>query len=262
MQRVTLDDDVRLAYRVDGDEALPALVLVNSLGTDLRMWEPQVATLSRHFRIVRFDMRGHGQSEVSDGAYPLDRLGRDLLGLLDHLQIVQAHICGISLGGLVAQWVAIHHPERVRRAIFANTAARIGSVESWTARIDAVRSGGMAAIRETVVARFLSPAFRTTHPEVGQALGNTLEAINPIGYIAACGALRDADLRPMVSTIRVPVQILAGELDGSTPPAQAAELHAAISASQLVVFPATAHLSNLEQAEAFNACVIEFLTGR
>lgn len=257
--RSMIVDGVRLAYRLDGDDDSPPMVLVNSLGGDLRMWDPQVAALSRSFRVLRYDIRGHGQSGVSDAAVTIERLGLDLMDLLDELSIRSVHICGLSLGGMIALWLAVHHPERIKRAVFANTAARIGTVERWNERIGAVESGGMAAVRQSVVGRFLSEGFRTQHPETTRWVGDMLEATNPEGYIAACAALRDADLTHLIHKIRVPSLILAGALDESTPPAQAEELHNAIQGSELIIFPDVAHLSNVEDPGAFNACLLQML---
>lgn len=250
-------DGVRLAYRLDGDENSPTIVLVNSLGADLRMWNPQVDALSRSFRILRYDIRGHGQSGVSDEEVTIERLGLDLMDLLDELSIRSVHICGLSLGGMIALWLAVHHPERIERAVFANTAARIGTVEGWNARIDAVGVGGMAAVREAVVVRFLSDGFRARHLETAQWVGDMLEATNPEGYIAACAALRDADLTHLIHKIQVPSLIITGALDEATPPAQAKELHNAIRGSDLIILPEVAHMSNVEQPEAFNACLLQ-----
>ncbi len=252
-------DGVRLAYRIDGPDSAPTMVMANSLGTNLHMWDPQVALLSHQLRIVRYDSRGHGSSEVSPGPYTIERLSLDLLALLDELKIEQAYICGLSLGGIVALWIAIHHPERLMRAVFANTAARIGSLEIWDARIDAVRTGGMGAIRDATLARFLSQDFRRMHPDVVQQFSAMLEATDPDGYIGACAALREADLREMLTSIHVPSLIIAGELDESTPPSQARELHAAITGSKLIEFGRSAHLSNTEQPEAFSNAVLDFL---
>jgi len=250
-------DGVRLAYHVEGAEYSPPIVLINSLGTDSRMWDPQIPELSLSFRVLRYDVRGHGKSEVSNEPVTIERLGLDLLALLDELSITTARICGLSLGGVVALWLAIHYPERIERAVFANTAARIGTVEGWDARIEAVRAGGMKAVRETVLARFLSAGFRSQHPETTQWIGDMLEATNPAGYIAACAALRDIDLRGLIHKIRVPCLIIAGALDEATPPAQAEELHQAISGSDLIIFQDVAHLSNVEQPEAFTVCLLQ-----
>jgi len=253
-------DGLRLTYRVDGVADAPVLVFVNSLGTDWRMWDPQAAALEDRFRIVRYDTRGHGQSGVPAEPATIDQLGRDLLALLDHLGIERAHVCGLSLGGLTALWLAARHPERVARLVLADTAGRIGSTAGWEARIAAVRAGGMVAVRDTVVARFLSAAFRSRHPDITQAIGATLTRTDPVGYMAACAALRDANLWTLVPTIRSPALVIAGALDETTPPAQAAALHAALAESELVILPNAAHLANIEQPEAFNAALLAFLT--
>jgi 3-oxoadipate enol-lactonase len=252
-------DGVRLAYRVDGSGAGPTIVMVNSLGTDLRMWDPQVALLSRSFRVVRFDCRGHGASEVPTGPYTIERFGHDLLALLDTLQIERAHICGLSLGGMVALWFAARYPERIMSAVFANTAAQIGTAELWSARMHAVSEGGMSAIRDAVLARFLSEEFRRRHPAVVRQIGGMIEATNPNGYMGACAVLRDTDLRERLAAIHVPALILASTLDESTPLSQARELHSAIAGSTLEVLSEAAHLSNVEQPEKFSQYLLAFL---
>ena len=250
---------VLLTYRVDGPDDAPAIVMVNSLGTDLRMWDSQVGLLSRDLRVVRYDCRGHGASGVPAGPYTIERLGLDLLALMDTLGIEQAHVCGLSLGGMVALWFAASYPKRVARAVFANTAARIGTEESWNTRIDAVTKGGMGAVRDAVLARFLSEAFRRKHPDVAQQMSEMIEASNPRGYIGGCAALRDADLHEILAGIHVPSLILAGELDEATPPWQAQELHAAIAGGELVILREAAHLSNVELPEEFSKVVLSFL---
>jgi 3-oxoadipate enol-lactonase len=252
-------DGVRLAYRIDGPDNAPTIVMLNSLGTDMRMWDPQVALLSHNLRIVRYDCRGHGSSDVPAGPYTIERFGLDLLALFDTLRIERAYICGLSLGGMVALWFAGRYPDRVVRAVLANTAARIGTQESWNARIDAVRTGGMRAVRDMVLARFLSEGFRRKHPEVVRNLGEMLEATHPRGYMEACAALCEADLRAALTVIHIPSLIIAGGLDESTPLSQSRELHAAITGSELVVLRKAAHLSNVEQPEEFSRAVLAFL---
>jgi 3-oxoadipate enol-lactonase len=255
-------DGVHLAYRVDGAGAdAPAVVLLHSLGTHMGMWAPQVGPLARRFRVVRYDCRGHGASDVAAGPLTVERLGRDVIALLDHLEIERAHLCGISLGGLTALWLAVHRPERVDRVVLANTGARIGSAESWDARIAAVERGGMAAVRDAVLARWVGEAFRASHPDVARVLGEMLDLTPPAGYVAACRALRDADLRADARTVRTPTLVVAGERDESTPPALGEELHAAIPGSALVVLPDAAHLSNVERPDEFTAIVARFLSG-
>jgi 3-oxoadipate enol-lactonase len=251
---------IRLAYQIDGPEDAPVLVLVNSLGTNLHMWEPQMAWFSRALRVVRYDCRGHGASEAPAGAYTVEQLGRDLLGLLDALQIERAHICGLSLGGMVALWLAATALERVDRVVLADSAARIGTAESWTTRMALVSAGGMGAIGETVLARFLSERFRRQHPEVALQMRDMVEATDPQGYIGACAALRDADLRAILPAIHVPSLIIVGDEDEATPPSQAQDLHSAIRGCKLVMLHEAAHLSNVEQPEAFSNAVLAFLS--
>jgi 3-oxoadipate enol-lactonase len=256
------DDGIRLHHRVDGPADAPVLLFVNSLGTDLRMWEPQAAALADRFRIVRYDSRGHGRSDAPPGPYSLERLALDALALLDALDVERAHICGLSLGGMVGLWLAIHRPSRIGRAVFANTAARIGSDATWSARIEAVQAGGMPAIHDAVLARFLSAGFRASSPETTRTVGEMLLATPPHGYIGCCAALRDADLRHLASTIEAPSVVIGGELDEATPPAQAEDLHGAIVPSDLMVIPGVAHLSNLEVPDLFNRRVLDLLTRR
>jgi 3-oxoadipate enol-lactonase len=257
---ITASDGVKLACREDGGEQLPALVFSNSLGTDMSVWDAQVEVLRPLFRIIRYDIRGHGQSSVPARPATIDRLGEDLLAVLDGHDIERAHICGLSLGGLTALWLAATHPERVGRAVFANTAARIGSTEGWNARIDAVRSWGMAAVRDAVVSRFLSEGFQAREPEITRWFAEMLQTTDPHSYIAACAALATADLRPVVPNITAPSLIIAGALDEATPPSQAAELHHNIAGSKLVVLEDASHLSSVEQSGAFNNLLLQFLT--
>jgi 3-oxoadipate enol-lactonase len=254
-------DGVRIAYRIDGDDSHDALVLINSLGTDLRLWEPQIPELTKHFRVIRYDCRGHGESDVPPIPATIDRLGADLIALLDCLHVDIAHLCGLSLGGITALWAAAYHRKRVGRAVFANASARFGTTQSWDERIRTVRAGGMNAISETVVGRFLGATFRAAHPDVTRRIIDMVEATPAEGYVAVCAALRDADLRDVVSRIRAPSLILAGELDQSAPLRQSEELHTAIAESELVVLPGAAHLTNVEQADDFTRIVTRFLRG-
>jgi 3-oxoadipate enol-lactonase len=259
MDTLLLDDGLTIAYRVDGPPDGPPLVFSNSLGTNVQLWDDQVQELASTFRIVRYDTRGHGRSGVPNGFTTIERLGSDLLALLDHLGIGQTYLCGLSLGGVTAQWLAIHHPTRLRRLVLSNTAARIGNLEVWQTRMQAVASGGMAAILDPVLARFFSPAFRAAAPERVAIFAAILLALDPNGYLAGCAALRDADLRPLVGQIGAPTLVIGGSLDEATPPAQAEELHAAIPQSELAILAGAGHLANVEQPLAFNTLLRQFL---
>jgi 3-oxoadipate enol-lactonase len=253
---VTADDGARLAYRIDGDPIRPAILMINSLGTDHRMWDPQLVALVGRFSVIRYDARGHGQSEATPGPHGLERYGFDALAVLDHLGVARATICGLSLGGLTAQWLAVMHPERIAAAVFANTGAKIGADEFWAARIAAVETGGLAAIADAVLGRFFSAPFRARHPPVVEVFRRTLLAVPPAGYLAACKAIRDADLRGVVGRIRVPSLVIAGELDEATPPALGRELHEAVAGSRLQILPRAGHLSNVEQPGTFSDAVL------
>jgi 3-oxoadipate enol-lactonase len=259
MQHTTADG-ATLYYQIDGPSDAPTLLFVHSIGTTLHLWDAQAAAFSADYRVVRYDARGHGQSSVTPQPGSIAQFAADVVSLLDALGVERAHICGLSLGGLTAQWTAIHHPERVARLVLANTAARIGSVEGWNARIAAVRAGGMAAIRELALVRFFSAEFRARRPEVVAAYGAMLTAMHSDGYVAACAALRDADLHSRVGTINAPTLIVAGGRDEATTPAEAEALHAAITTSALVVLPEAGHLSNVEQPDAFNEQLLRFLS--
>lgn len=252
----------RLWYHVEGPAGAPVALFSNSLGTNLRMWDAQAQAFAGRFRVVRYDSRGHGRSDAPPGPYTLDLLALDALALLDYLNVERVHVCGLSLGGMVALWLAANHPQRIDRVVFADTAAKIGNEERWTSRIAAVRAGGMRAIRDGVVAGFLSEPFRQRRPDIAQMIGDMLEEAPPEGYIATCEALREADLRAALARIAAPALILVGSRDESTPPTQARELHDAIAGSQLVILDGAAHLANVEQPDAFNAHALAFLSAR
>jgi 3-oxoadipate enol-lactonase len=251
--------DTGIAYRVDGLHAGPTLVFSNSLGTDHRLWDRQMDAVTARFRVVRYEGCGHGVSDLPRGAVTIERLAHDLTTLLDHLEIERAVVCGCSLGGVIALWLAVNRPDRLTGAVLANTGAKIGTNESWDARIAAVRAGGTAAVRDQVVGRFLTPEFRSRDPETTAMIAEMIEATSDEGYIAACEALRATDLRADASKVHVPVLIVGSDRDQSTPPDLSRELHASIEGSELAMIADAAHLSNVEQAALFNAALLRFL---
>jgi len=248
-----------IAYRIDGPDDAPAVVFINSLGTDHGLWDAQVVALARDHRIVRFDFCGHGASDPPRGPVSIASFGDDVVALLDRLAIERAHVCGCSLGGMIALWLAAERPERIARAVLANTGARVGTVDGWNARIDTVRRHGMDGVVASVTRRFFSTAFRERDPVAVDRIGAMLRATDPRGYIAACEALRDADLHGLLQAVGVPTLVIAGELDVATPPSLAEELRAGISGSRLAIIPNAAHLANVERPEEFNALVRDFL---
>lgn len=259
MPHATLND-LQLHYRLEGnpDPAAPVLVLSNSLGTALAMWQPQLDHWLSRFRVLRYDTRGHGDSSVTPGPYTIAQLGMDVIGLLDQLQIARAHFCGISMGGITGMWLARHHPERIGKLVLSNTAAYIGPPDNWSARAAAVEQHGVASIADAVVARWLTPAYAAQHAQQVAWLTSMLKATPDAGYAAACRAVRDSDLRGEVAAITAPTLVIAGSGDLPTPPADGQFLHRQIAASRYLEFDA-AHLSNQQHPLAFAEAVSDFL---
>ena len=244
--------------RIDGTDGTPVLVLSNSLGTDLSMWDAQVAALARTFRVVRYDTRGHGASTATKGPYSIDRLGRDVVGVLDALHIARAHFCGLSLGGMTGMWLGVHAPERLQKLVLANTTARIGAPANYDARIDTVRTGGMAAVSQAVVDRWFTAGYIASHPEQIALMRQVMERIPVEGYAGCCAAIRDMDQRDAIAAIRAPTLVIAGTHDVATPPADGRFLAERIKGAQYAELDA-AHLSNIEATPAFTAAVLAFL---
>jgi 3-oxoadipate enol-lactonase len=248
----------RLFYRFDGPEDRPVLVLSNSLGTDLDMWEPQLAAFTGRFRVLRYDSRGHGRSEAPAGPYTIELLGRDALALLDGVGLETVSFCGLSKGGMVGQWLGAHAGERLERLVLANTSAHIGAPEVWNQRIATVQAEGMAAIVPALIDRWFTKPFQERAPDEVARITDMLRTTNPEGYIACCAAVRDMDQREAIRGIRVPTLVIAGRHDLATPPDQARLIAERVPGARLVEFD-TAHLGNVEAAEAFNRAVLDFL---
>jgi 3-oxoadipate enol-lactonase len=248
----------RLNYRIDGQDKAPVVVLSNSLGTNLAMWDQQIAALAQKFRVLRYDMRGHGLSSVTPGPYTIDGLARDVVSLLDALKIGDAHFCGISVGGALGQWFGINAANRFKSLVLSNTAARIGTAETWNTRIKTVREGGMTAIAEAVISRWFTEGFIKKSPESVEATRQMLLHTPPDGYLATCAALREMDQREAVACVSVPTLVIAGAKDAVTTPADARFLQERIHGAQYVELNA-AHLSNIEDADAFTDVLIKFI---
>jgi 3-oxoadipate enol-lactonase len=251
-------DDARLHYRTDGDSARPCVVFSNSLGTDLGMWDAQAAALAADFFVVRYDTRGHGRSDRGSAPVTIARLGQDVIGLLDVLGIQRAHFCGISMGGLTGQWLGAHAPQRIAKLVLANTAARIGTAEGWSARARLVRAEGMGAVADGAAARWFTPAFVDRHPHTVSHMIRLLREQDAEGYAACCEALADADLRSALGSIAAPTLSIAGEFDPVTTVADGEALAEGIPGAQLVSVPAS-HISNIEAEQPFTATLLRFL---
>ena len=250
-------NNTRLFYRLEGRSDLPALVLSHSLGCDHGMWAPQIPDLLQHFQVLRYDTRGHGASAVPADDCTLDQLGKDALGLADKHDLANFAFCGLSMGGAVGQWLAIHAPQRLTALVLANTSPKFGTPDTWNARRKAVQEGGMQAIVDAVMQRFFSPDKQES--AWAQSTRAVLLGTDPQGYAACCAALRDADTRASLSTISVRTVVIGSDKDPSTPwEAHGAILARDIPGAKSVRFQ-TAHLSNLEQPRAFTTAVLDFL---
>jgi 3-oxoadipate enol-lactonase len=249
----------RLNYRFDGPADAPVLVLSNSLGANLSMWDPQIPALAERFRVLRYDTRGHGQSSVTTGPYSITQLGRDVVGLLDAVGIERANYCGLSMGGLIGMWLGIYTPERINRLVLCNTAAKIGATETWNARIEMVRTKGMGPVAETQAQRWFTPAFIARAPDVIAAARQMIASTSSEGYAANCGAIRDVDQRETISRIRARTLVIAGLHDPVIPAADVRYLADTISGAKLVELDAS-HLANVEAPVEFTKALLNFLT--
>lgn len=255
-----LGDGTRLAWRLDGPLDAPVLVLSHALGTRLEMWDAQVEDFGRRFRVLRYDARGHGESDVPPGAYSLDRLGRDVVELLDVLGLERVQYCGLSMGGMVGQWLGVRAPERIERLVLADTAPFVGPPAGWQERIEQARREGMEPLADAAISRWFTPEFAVRRPETIRAVRQWLLSTSVEGYVACCAALRDMDLRPTASLITPPALLIGGTRDPATTPEVVGALARAMPGHPRTVLLDAAHLSNVEQPEAFARAVLDFLT--
>jgi 3-oxoadipate enol-lactonase len=258
MDRLVESSGATISYTVEGPSARPVLLFINSIGTTRALWTPQVPALVGTYRVIRYDARGHGSSSVPAGNYTIEQLARDALAILDAEGVRQAHVCGISLGGLTALWLAVNVPGRISSLVVANSAARIGTLQSWTDRIALVREHGMRAVADLAIPLWFTPDFRKHHADVVASFRSMIEACPEDGYLGCCAALRDEDLREAISAIGCPVLGVAGATDVPTPPEAIRFIHERVAGSKMLTLDA-AHLSNVEQAEAFTSAVMGFL---
>ena len=250
----------KLYYRIDGaaNVAAPWLVLSNSLGSDVSMWTPQLAGFTKHFRVLRYDTRGHGQSEVTPGPYSFDQLGRDVLALADAADIQTFSFCGLSMGGVTGMWLGIHAPDRVHKLVLCSTAAKIGNADTWNARIAAVRKGGPKSISSGTMDRWFTRGFRENSPQEVERIRHMVESTSTEGYVACCEALREADFRESIAQIRTPTLVISGTHDVATTPHDGKFIAGRIPGARFAELDA-AHLCNIEQSETFTAELGTFL---
>jgi 3-oxoadipate enol-lactonase len=253
-------DDVRIHYEFDQIAHGPVLVLSHSLGTDLSMWSAQVPEFAKHFSVLRYDSRGHGQSSAPPGPYSIAQMSRDVIALLDELDINRAHFCGLSMGGMVGQWLGVHAAHRLDKLILSNTAAKIGNESMWNQRIETVRQHGIEAVIPAILERWYTESFRARFPAEMVRASAMLKSINREGYVSSCAAVRDMDQRDDVKKISLPTLVIVGTGDPVTPPSDANFLVENIAGAHALELHAS-HLANIEAASAFTEGVVDFLLG-
>jgi 3-oxoadipate enol-lactonase len=253
-------DGCLLNVSVEGRDSGPTLMMSNSLGCTMAMWEPQMPALTKLFRVIRYDRRGHGKSGMN-GPTSMERYGKDVLAILDDLNIDKVHWCGLSMGGMVGQWLGANAPERFNKIILANTSCYYPDPTNWHNRIKAVREGGLKAVADAVIGGWLTADFREREPETTAKMKAMLIASPVEGYLAACEALSTLDQRALLPKIKSPTLVIAGRQDNATPVAAGELIRSNIPGASMTLLDA-AHISNVEQPYAFTDAVVGFLTQR
>jgi len=251
-------NNAHIHYEIQGPANAPALILSNSLATNFGMWDAQIPDLHKHFRVLRYDTRGHGQSEVTPGPYSFEQLGRDVLALADEVDMDKFSLCGLSMGGVTGMWLGINAGHRLHKLALCSTAAKIGNPDTWNARIEAVRKGGMKSIAAATMERWFTAPFREREPQAVERIKHMVESSSSDGFIANCEALREADFREGITAIRTPTLVISGTHDTGTAPADGKFLAKQISGARYVELDA-AHLSNIEKQKQFTQEVSAFL---
>ncbi|MGA9606710.1 MAG: 3-oxoadipate enol-lactonase [Rouxiella badensis] len=248
-----------LEYRLDGPANAPVLVLSNSLGTTWTMWDAQFTDFNKYFRVLRYNTRGHGNSPLNGGKMSLASLGKDVIDLMNHLNIEKASFCGISLGGMTGMWLNRHYPNHFNRLVVANTAAKIGDTDAWLTRAKTVRTEGMQSVADGSASRWFTKDYIRARPGIVDALVDGIEQLDPLGYAACCEVLAYADLREEVAKMERPMLVIAGEHDPVTTLAEAEWIIERASDAQICLVPAS-HLSNIACPVMFSRQTLNYLT--
>ncbi len=254
-------NQIEVHYELSGRERRPTVMLSHSLASSFKMWEPQMEGLRSHFQVLRYDTRGHGKSEVTPAPYTLELLCEDAIGLLNFLGIDRVHWVGLSMGGMIGQAVALHYPQRLLSLTLCDTSAVIPEEMQpiWEERIEAVRTQGMFSQFEATMDRWFTPSYRRLNPPMLKVIEEEFLATPPEGYIGCASAIRKLNYLDRLRDISLPTMVLVGEDDPATPVSASQAIHGQIKNSTLVILPHCRHLSNVEQAEAFNTHLLGFL---
>jgi 3-oxoadipate enol-lactonase len=255
---ITADDGCPIHVEITGDEHAPALMLSNSLGTNLHMWDDQVPEFSKHFRVVRYDRRGHGQSGVPKGPYSMERFGRDVISVLDELEIEKTNWCGLSMGGMVGQWLGANAPDRVDKLVLSNTNYNYADKAPWNDRIKFVQEKGLAQLVDPNMERWFTKDFRARAPETIARMKEIFLTTEVPGYVACCEAIRDMNFTASNPSIGAPTLVIVGKQDPATPPAAGEAIAKQIKGAKLAALDA-AHISNMEQPKLYTETVLDFL---
>jgi 3-oxoadipate enol-lactonase len=261
MPDIKVDDGCIIHAELEGSERAPVLMLSNSLGTNLHMWDEQTGPLTRHFRLVRYDRRGHGKSSAPKGPYTMERLGRDVLGVLDGLGIQKINWCGLSMGGMVGMWLGANAGYRIDKLILSNTSAHFPDPTVWDARIKMVRDVGLAGIVDANMERWFTKGFRERASQTMAKMREMFVATAIEGYIGCGEAIRDMDHRPLLPRITTPTLVIAGRHDPATTLEAGEYIKDHVPCARIAVLEA-AHISNLEQPQAYTETMLGFLLGR
>jgi 3-oxoadipate enol-lactonase len=246
---------------VEGPADAPVLLLSNSLGADLAMWDPQVPALTELFRVVRYDTRGHGRSPVPDGDSTIDDLADDVVALLDRLEVPTAHVAGLSIGGMTALRLAVREPQRVQTLAVLCSSAYTGNAQSWRDRAHTVRTEGTAAIADPVISRWFTPGYAAANPDLIARLRATFAAHPDDGYAGVCAAIAGMDQRADLGRITAPTLVVSGAEDAALPPEHQRAIADGIPGARLLSLSPAAHLANIEQAQQVTDALIAHATG-
>ena len=255
---------IRMNYELSGKKGAPVVVLSHSLSSNLLMWNPQMDALNPYFHILRYDTRGHGGTDAPSGSYTLELLAEDIIGLLDTLGMDRVHFVGLSMGGMIGQCLGLNHPHRLKSLVLCDTASIVPAEAQpvWQERLDKARKKGMEALSEETTERWFTPAFLRQNPPVVKLIREQILATPVAGYIGCAEAIRRLNYLDRISATKIHTLILVGEDDPGTPVSASKAMHERITDSKLVVLPSARHLSNVEQADPFNAALLKFLKDR